>query len=100
MLCLSEKIPMNLTGTNVIFEAWKANVIMYESTKKPNTFLLHGSRQEDSVAACLRTAALVVRTDWSPGDAPCTPYACPVKPVDRAEFSGEPGTGFVHHRCG
>jgi hypothetical protein len=41
-------------------------VLMHESTEKPHTFLLHGSRQKDSVAACLCTAALVVRTGWSP----------------------------------
>ena len=41
-------------------------VTVYESTKKPNAFFLHGSRHKDSVAACLCTVALVVRADWSP----------------------------------
>src|SRR5215216_1626745 len=41
-------------------------VTVYDSTNKPNVFFLHGSRQKDSVAACLCTVALLVRTSWSP----------------------------------
>jgi hypothetical protein len=41
------------------------------------------------------------RTGWSlVSDDSCTPCSCPVKPVNRAELSGEHGTGFAPHRCG
>ena len=39
---------------------------VYDSTKKPNAFFLHGSKQKDSVAACLCTVALLIRTSWPP----------------------------------
>jgi hypothetical protein len=76
-------------------------VTVYESTEPPNASFLLGSRQQDVVTASRCTVTLVVRTSWPPvSDDSCTPCACPVKPVDRAELSGEHGTGFAPHRCG
>ena len=75
---------------------------MYENPEKPNASFLHGSRQKDSVAAILATVTLVVKTGCVARlyDDPCTPCLCPIKPVDRAEFYGDYGIDFAHHRCG
>jgi hypothetical protein len=64
-LCIGENTDQ-LDGNKQHLQVLKANVTVYESTKRPNAFFLHGSRHKDSMAACLCTVALVVRTGWSP----------------------------------
>ena len=75
-------------------------VTVYDSTAER---ILAAWFYTEGLRGCMPVHSYAHSQDWlapNLSDDPCMPCSCSVKPADRAELSGEPGTSFAYHRCG